>query len=55
MTSSVRAPVRVNLIGEHTDYDDGYALAVVLDLEVQIELTSRGGDDVRLTTVQRDR
>ncbi|GIU87215.1 MAG: galactokinase [Acidimicrobiia bacterium] len=32
----VRAPGRVNLVGDHTDYQDGYCLPVAIDREVTI-------------------
>jgi len=32
----IRAPGRVNLIGEHTDYNDGFVLPAAIDLEMRI-------------------
>ena len=48
VTSS--APGRVNLIGEHTDYNDGFVLPAALPLRTQVELSTRDGRDVRAWT-----
>jgi galactokinase len=47
----VRAPGRVNLIGEHTDYNDGFVLPMAIDRWVCIALRARSDGLVRATSL----
>ena len=38
-----RAPGRVNLIGEHTDYNEGFVMPAALDLYTYVAVSSRSG------------
>jgi galactokinase len=42
-------PGRVNLVGDHTDYNDGLALPMAIDLGVSVEWQLSDGDDQTLT------
>lgn len=50
----VRAPGRVNLIGEHTDYNDGFVLPMAIDRAVWIALRPRADRRVILHSVDFD-
>ncbi|MCI0686121.1 MAG: galactokinase [Sporichthyaceae bacterium] len=44
------APGRVNLIGEHTDYNDGFVLPFAIPQRTRVQLAGRDDDVVRLAT-----
>lgn len=49
-TVSADAPGRVNLIGEHTDYHDGYVLPTVIPQRTCVQMTRRADHIVRATS-----
>ena len=48
------APGRVNLIGEHTDYNDGYVLPIAIDFGVTATVEARTDRLLRMTSAQSD-
>jgi galactokinase len=50
-TLLVRAPGRVNIIGEHTDYNDGYVLPAAIDRAIYFAARPRVDATVRLMSV----
>jgi galactokinase len=50
-----RAPGRVNLIGEHTDYNEGFVLPLAIDLECVITATARDDQEINVRWLDGDR
>ncbi len=50
----VRAPGRVNLIGEHTDYNDGFVLPMAIDRSIWVGLQPRSDQRVILHALDLD-
>ena len=46
-STRARGPGRVNLIGEHTDYNDGLALPFAIDRGVTVEAEPLEGGEIR--------
>jgi galactokinase len=50
----VRSPGRVNIIGEHTDYNNGFVLPAAIDKAIYVAVTPRTDDKVRLYSGEFD-
>jgi galactokinase len=54
LTTSFRAPGRVNLIGDHTDYNEGFVLPFAIDLECVVRADPNDDGLVRLRSANID-
>jgi len=50
----IRAPGRVNLIGEHTDYNDGFVMPLAIDRAIWIALRPRADRHVYMRSLDFD-
>ncbi len=49
----VRAPGRVNLIGEHTDYNDGFCLPMAIERDVRVAIAKRTDRTIRVASMEQ--
>lgn len=52
--AAIQAPGRVNLIGEHTDYNDGFVLPCAIDYQTVVSAAVRQDGIVRVVSVDFD-
>ncbi len=50
-TILVRSPGRINLIGEHTDYNEGFVLPAAIDKAAYLSVTPRNDDCINLYSI----
>ncbi|NGP89064.1 galactokinase [Fodinibius halophilus] len=50
----VKSPGRVNLIGEHTDYNEGFVLPAAINMGIVLALAPNGLDKARLVAMDMD-
>lgn len=53
-THIIQAPGRVNLIGEHTDYNDGFVLPCAINYQTVVAAAKRDDNVVRVVSVDYD-
>ena len=44
----VRSPGRINIIGEHTDYNEGFVLPAAIDKAIYVAVDKSGNDQINL-------
>ena len=44
----IRAPGRANLIGEHTDYNDGFVMPLAVDYALWLAIAPRADDTLHI-------
>jgi galactokinase len=52
--SVYRSPGRVNILGEHTDYNEGFVLPAAIDKNIYIAISKRDDDQVKLYAADFD-
>lgn len=47
----IKAPGRINLIGEHTDYNNGFVLPAAIQYTATVTITKRADEELHLTAI----
>ena len=47
---AIRSPGRINLIGEHVDYLDGFVMPAAIDRSIRMTAARNGRDEIRVWT-----
>ena len=50
----VQSPGRVNIIGEHTDYNDGFVLPMAIDRHIRVAFRTRSDKKIKLESIGFD-
>ncbi|HSR37920.1 MAG TPA: galactokinase family protein, partial [Phnomibacter sp.] len=50
----VRSPGRINIIGEHTDYNEGFVLPAAIDKAAYVAISLRDDDEIHLLAADLD-
>jgi galactokinase len=50
----VRSPGRINLIGEHTDYNNGFVLPAAIDKAIYVASIARNDDEIHLFAIDEN-
>lgn len=51
----VRSPGRVNIIGEHTDYNNGFVLPAAIDKAIYVAVSARSDEQIKLYSGEFDK
>jgi len=51
----VRSPGRVNIIGEHTDYNNGFVLPAAIDKAIYVAVSARSDEKIKLYSGEFDK
>ncbi|MCW3119724.1 MAG: galactokinase, partial [Chitinophagaceae bacterium] len=50
---TVNSPGRINLIGEHTDYNNGFVLPAAINKSIQLSISKRSDDTIHLYSIDK--
>src|SRR5690348_16834591 len=52
---TVTSPGRINLIGEHTDYNDGFVLPAAINKSIQFSVSKRNDNAIHLFSIDKNK